>query len=946
MEKISKFEEQHGKENLENLRDKYYKHDSEKIRKIVDNFLELPDAEFTTPPEEKSDDNDSTNGQNNYSLEGQFLLAVPQMHRTSQQQTGLNSFGGIGNTLTQMVPSIGAGIMGGSALGGALISGLVSIMMGQDNVIQYSDTFVVPLIDDIRVTLQSDGGVRMSVGGVTYDYDQYYQNLTQQATGGGAYQPNQVMGQTTAGNLEGQGLTQRPHGQGILFNPQALRATLGLVEVRELEFRNGGQNNPNPYEPFVGIITVTGKEKIYENNYDYKEIERAAKERGEFSERKQNWFLEILNPTPKRIANITQEDLAVAETRDYQNQFRVLFNSYEYVECGPNTYPCAPPEFASCTVGSKSGMTGPEAAPRLLLNWEWENIAIDQCDESNANYTYCDTTQATISTLKKIAYLKNFFNQNTLTQCPTAIDTLGTKSQSLNTNTIDVAITNIRFIENNGNYEAEVVVRTNNAQEMGATIDLQIRRDGTIVGTSQKTKTFTTSATYNIPISDNIGTGRFDVIATMDPQLCVGCQNNDTTNDSITSTLLVGASGVQECQSYDTRRDNFEKVLSANNINDPRVLEYVNFNINLTRDSFSEDFKKDLDAYLYDFAVAPQDYVQDLRDLFLSDKFGVKWANEPGAWRAGKYNARLVIEFNNENWQWNDKNDIKSITLHLEYWGDPVPFNPIYNVSFNGTVGLHTDNGRQGYGASYNQLTEREFVVTEGARTIRATPNPLSNTPTRVNVSVDESFYNMNFTRPGNVLTVQRIGEDVELTLSPSIAVPVILDITRNQALDAYAYYSVDIDGMPQTTGSSLFRWNGIGQGCVAHDGSSMTTYVNSPDTKNSSGDGYGLRWDNTVASGTSSFYSTFYVPEKSSARLRIMSQSETANFVSTHARGQQIVVDSGEGIRSLSDVFDAVRNEEICVIGGEYFWNSETVIEPLRSEITSRENTCMTISN
>ncbi len=883
---------------------------------------------------------DSTGNQ----ISGSFLLATPRMQ---EQSSGFN----LTNALTYNIVNAGVGSMGGSALGGALLTGVLSMLMGQDNTVQYSETFAVPLLSDISVSLSSNGNVSMSVGDVTYDYDQYYQNLTQRTQSGASYyngpqnQQGYTQGQqtTTANNSSGQGLTQRSNS--MIFNPQALTATLGLVEVRELEFRNGGVNNPNPYEPFVGIITVTGLEKIYENDYKYEDIKKAAKERDEFKENKGNFFEEIFNPTPKLIASITEEDLVVKETRDYKKEFRVLFNSYEYVECGPNTYPCAPVEFASCTVGSKSGITGLEAVPRLLLNWNYSDISAEECDETNPNYSYCDVTQATISTLKKVNYLKDFFNQNSLSECPTAIDNLGTKSQSLNTNTIDVGITNIRVKEVNGQYEVEVVVRTNNSQELGATVKVDIKRDGTTVQNIEQTKTFTSDATYNLAINNNIGSGRFDIVATIDIDLCTGCQNNDISNDSITSGLIIGASGVQECQSYDTRKDSFEKVLSANNINDSRVLEYINFTINLTRDSFSEDFKKDLDSYLMNIAVAPTSYVQNLRELFLSEKFKVDYSNKPGAWRAGKYNARLVIEFNNETWQWNDNNDIKSITLFLEYWGDPVPYNPIYNVSFNGMVGLNTDNGRQGYGSSYNQLSERAFLITEGANVVSATPNPISNTPTRVNVSVDNSFYNMNFTRTGNVLTVQRIGEDVDLVLSPSIAVPLILNINRENALDAYAYYSVEVDGQPQNSGSRFLNWTGIGQGCVAHDGSSMTTWVNSPDSKNPSGDGYGLRWNNAVASGTSSFYGVFYVPETSAAILKIMSQSESASFNSTHGNGPQIVVDSGNGIRNLKDVFDAVRNEEICVIGGEYFWNNSVVIEDLKGQIASIENTCMTIS-
>jgi hypothetical protein len=880
---------------------------------------------------------------------GAFLLNQPRTLNTG-------SSGGLGGLnldtlIGAQIINVAGGAMGGSALGGALLTGVLSILQGQDTTVEYSETFAVPLVEITGISLENDGGISMSVGEPTYDYDQYYQNLASSSSGASYYNgPQNGQGYTpgrTANNNSGQGLTNRNN---FVFNPQALTATTGLVEIRELEFTNPSNAvNANPYEPFKGIVTVSGEEKVYENDYDYSTIKDAAKERGELEDNSGNFLEEIINPSPTVIASITEEDLAIKEIRNYEKRFHVLFNSYEYVECGPNTYPCAPVEFGNCTVGSKTGITGTDAVPKLLLDWDFARIDADACDESNSNYSYCDVTQSTISTFKKINYMKDFFNSNQLTECPSAIDVAGTASQELNGNEIDVAITSIRMSQDNDNTNIEVVVRTNNAQELGAEVRVEIRDRDTdnLIDSYSESKDFTSDATYNFTVDDSVvTTGQYNVVAELDIDLCNDCENNDITNDSLTSTLIMGAEGAQECQSYDTRKDYFEDVLAANNINDARALDYVNFTINLTRDSFSNDFKEDLDAYLMSFTNVSSSYTDTVRELFLSDKFDIEWGNEPGAWRAGKYNARLIIEFNNETWEWQDNNDIKSITLDLEYFGEPYPNNPIYNIGFNGSIGLSSDNGRQGYGVNYTQASEESLAILEGSNAIFTTPNPLSNTPTEVGVEVDDSFYNMNFTRPGNILTVNRVGENVDLTLSPSIAVPVILDITRDDALDAYAFYSVEANGQPQNSGSKFMNWTGIGQGCVDHSGASMTTWFNSPDYKNDAGDGYGLRWNNTIASGTASFYGVFYVPEDASATLRIMSQSETANFISNQGNGQQIVVDSGSGIRSIKDVFDRVASEEVCVIGGEYFWNNAAVLEDIESEIDSRENSCMTISN
>ena len=58
------------------------------------------------------------------------------------------------------------------------------------------------------------------------------------------------------------------------------------------------------------------------------------------------------------------------------------------------------------------GLTGKEFAPRLSFDWNWSGIAYNQCESTNPGYTYCDSTQFTISTFKRIEKINDLLNSN------------------------------------------------------------------------------------------------------------------------------------------------------------------------------------------------------------------------------------------------------------------------------------------------------------------------------------------------------------------------------------------------------------------------------------------------------------------------------------------------------------------------------------------------------
>ncbi|MFA5930874.1 MAG: hypothetical protein WC821_01020 [archaeon] len=896
---------------------------------------------------------------------GQFILA--NSFTSSNSSPTASTQNGMMNALLKGGMGFGAGYMtnswGMGALAGAATTFMFEWLSASDTPVNYSDSFVVPMVEINNVALTSPEGIQMTVGEKTFDYDSYY---GAQSTGTTAMPQT---GQSSSANYTGN----------VLFNQQALSATMGLAEIRELEFVNAGKAvNRSQYQPFTGILTVTGEEKVYDMEYDYDYIKEQADKRGEAKDSEKSSGIfgalgSMFSPTGvgKEIAQIDSNDLVIKEIRNYEKKFHLLFDSYEYVDCGPKTYACPAIALSNCDVDGKKGITGSEAVPKIKLGWNWSEIDAQECDsENNSNYIYCDSTQFAISTLKKVMYLRDFFKNpgTSLKNCPTSLDIVGSKTQLLSPTSMDVAITSV-VIKPVGTTGAtiETIVENNNGLELSAELAYKFaRQDGTLISNvcATETKTFTSGTKYicNVSSTDangrtGIGTGTFNIDLSMTPKpLCSGCENNDTANDLIKTTLVLGSAGAASCQEYKTNKDYFEKVLNANSLlttdSGKKVIQYISFKTNLLRDGFTEDFKNDFIEYITQIAGAPPELTSSgVKDLFLSDKFSVTWPNKPTAFEAGKYDVRILIKFKNNSWEW-DNNNIESIIVDLAPQGEPDMDFPIYDVAFDGTVGMNSENGRQGYGAGYIQMTDDLFTIAndEGVNVI-AQPNARSNAITNVNVSVIKgtqafNILNSSPTR-GNVLSISRIGDDVDFVITPSVAVPVILNVTRGTGTDAYAFYQAEVNGQPQETGSSFITWTGIGQGCVAFDGTPMTAYYNTPDSKSSGivtgAQGYGMAWMMASVSGTSSFYGSFFAPQDSSTIFKIMNSKDSATLESTHGNGELIQVSTaGVNIKNLKDVIALVKTQKVCVIGGDYYWNNTGLREEMKGTIDAKESTCI----
>jgi len=900
---------------------------------------------------------------------GRFLLATgvqtgsPPISAAGATPSIQDALGG-GIFSTAM--SAGVGAFGGSALGGAAAAALVALMQAKDTVIDFSETFFVPQVVITGFELESRDGITVN----SFDNEQKTYDFSS-SKGASSTQSNS--GTKAASNSTSPASLNSSYAGNVLYNPQALNATVGLEEIMELEFTNTGKKvNRSPNEPFVGVLTVTGQEAIYENAYDYDKVKESAKKRGEkLDVKREGIFGSVLNIlggpglVRERTATMTADDLTVKETRNYSKKFHLLFDSYEYVDCGPNTYPCTAKAISNCDIDGKNGYTGDEGVPMMKLAWNWNDIGINECDsDSNPeNYNYCDTTQFSIMLLKRMMEMKEFFNSTNLSKCPSSAEIAGTKTQELAQNDLDVGITSVVVKSLSTGALITATVQTNNNLEMSAKMNYTVKRTDAnepISGVCpEQTNSFKSNTEFNCTLDKSItGEGSFNVDLVMTPTLCSGCGNRSSGNDTIRTAVIIGATGASQCLKYATSKDYFEKILAANNqlntANGKKMLNYISFKANLVRDGFSSDFKADFDEFLNRLAQAPVGYnTGGFRELLLSDKFQVKWPEKPAAWSEGKYDATVTITFKNENWRW-DNNNIETIVVNLAPQGPPeIPF-AIYKVAFNGVVGLDSDNGRQGYGAGYEQVTEDLFLVTNNSGTlVYARPNASNNAATLVRVSTikgTQAFDLLN-TVPtrGNVLSIS--GDDVvEFVLTPSVAVPLIMNVTRKQSTDAYAFYSAEVNGQPQNTGGSFISWTGIGQGCVDFEGRSMMSYSNSYDSLASGSvtgfTGYGLpAWNMVQRAGTASFYGTFFAPQDASTIFKLTGANESANFESTIGNGTILSINSSNAtnkIQTLSDVLDLVKQEKVCVVGGDYYWNNLGLSEELKSLIDAKESTCI----
>ncbi len=719
------------------------------------------------------------------------------------------------------------------------------------------------------------------------------------------------------------------------------------VESRRIGFWNvdGTANQKDPSKPHYRVLRVDGERLVWETEYELDEE--------------------------------TTPELTVKERKDYKERFRVQFNAFD-----PLKQELVSPPIANCTLGTITGNTGPDAVPKVSYDWSWAKIKQNSCDEENEDYIYCDATQFSIAVLKKIHELAEFIEANKPFECPTSASNVAVKNQPMVSTAYDVGITRIQATKvGEDDANVSVVVESNNGQPMQGEVTINVMQGTSLIKSCTKDMDLI-SKVISYCEFEGLSAGSYTVEAEVTPALCAECENNDADNDTIDAKLVIGTTGVGQCEPFNTSR--LTQFLEASGYAQneiEKVQSLVKFNAYLMEDAYTKDFKADFDEFCKtkSFFDCP-DYYNDesygLQRFFSDDeRFEFDYSlGQNAPVDAGKYSVTINIEFENSNWDMfvNGMPDA-TIAVKMNELSAPEPNSPFYYLPIDGLVGVDSENGRQGYGVNFRQTSEETIKINDAIDQTILSTNIAGSTPIRngwIEAGLNEDFVSLNQLRRGILLDLQASGDTAKLVMSPSYATPVMMQIDWDEGMDAYGFYSVEVDNSPQAAAQKMVPWSGIGLNCRDLHDNAVTAAWDSTWDKHGGISGnlqcaigtqitdYGIEFCNPIRSGSVFLQSVVFTPQGKDSLMKRTVYSDEMILYNAGDKGTQVSLNGVPGMRfnsygtsgigSVEDIFDLVRENKVCIIGqgnrirNQFFWNPKVVLEELANQRNIAEAECI----
>jgi len=711
-------------------------------------------------------------------------------------------------------------------------------------------------------------------------------------------------------------------------------------EKRKIAILNeAGVVQQDPSKPLFRIIQVRGQRTEYETRYETDSEEKPV-------------------------------TIRTKKTTPYVENFRIQVNAFNpvatIIEAGP---------IPNCVLGSLSGVTGEKAVPKILLQWDWASVKENTCDETNPNHVYCDATQFSIETLKKLETVKNFIDTHKPFDCPTGETAASVSEQTLSGISLDAGITKIQAVKTGNDANILVTIESLNTKEMQGTLTITINgSDSAVIAT--KTANFNLLSRQVVSqVFSEIPQGEYTVNAAVTFQLCENCENNDIGNDSISARLNMTSSGVGKCTPFNTKRlKDFIEATEANGNSTwsasekENVLNAINFNALLIRDAYPSDFRKDF----HDFCLNKSFF--DCPDMYSRQNGWGEYFNsaenfkfdygttENSPLQAGKYNVVLNAEFSNENWDFFEENKLGAkITVEMTQLETPNPDSPFYYLPFDGRIGIDSENGRQGYGVNYRQESQETININNSSSQGVTTTNIASSTPAFgawVSAGKISDFKTLNVDKRGIIMEVKAGEDSTSIALMPSYATPIIMNVSYSTGEDAFGFYSAEIDNAPQTALQRMIRWTGIGINCKDFKDTGMSDgWQDTWDTHGGiTGNvkcaigtqitDYGLEWCNPSRKGDVYLRGLVFTPQATNSVLKRKTYGDNMQLIGTGSSGTQVALNGVPGqefnsfgvssISSVEDVLKLVKDGSVCVVGAsnrassQFFWNPKPVVDAL----------------
>lgn len=711
------------------------------------------------------------------------------------------------------------------------------------------------------------------------------------------------------------------------------------IEKRKIGFLNSeGLVQEDPSTPFYRILKIDGDRLNYKTEYDTDADKHPS--------------------------------LEASERVEHKERFRLQFNAFDPLVVRPVSKPVP-----NCALGTVVGVTGPDAVPKVKFDWSWSRIGENECDESNSDYIYCDATQFSIEVLKKVQALKQFIESNKPFKCPSSSSGVASKEQPLTGTAYDVGVTKLQATKSgSSDANVQVVLESNNGQAMDAELSVKVMKGSSLVKSCTREFSLISKSIQSCNFT-GLGAGEYTVEASIAPTLCGECENSDESNDSIEADLVIGDAGIAECEPYNTGRlVNFMEASNYSQTQVEEIQKLVKFNAYLVKDAYTRDFRADFDEFCKtkSFFDCPIYYLEDegLHALFESeDSFNFDYGLGPQAPAdAGKYSVTINIEFDNQNWDFFE-NGLPAATVNVEMveLAAPEPDSPFYYLPFDGLVGIDSGNGRQGYGVNFRQTSQETIKINNAIDQSIISTNVAGSTPIFngwIDAGFNDEFGVLNQVSRGILLDVQAASDSTRVTLSPSYATPVVMQVDYEKGMDAYGFYSVEIDHSPQTSFTKMVPWSGVGVTCRDFSDAPVTeAWQDTWDLHGGiSGNlrcalgtditDYGVEWCSPKRSGSVYLQSVVFTPQGKSSIMKRTAYSDGMTLYNASESGSQVSLNGvpgmpsnsfgTSGIDSIEDVFKLVEESKVCLVGqgnrisNRFFWNPKEVLEeisPIRAE-------------
>jgi hypothetical protein len=576
----------------------------------------------------------------------------------------------------------------------------------------------------------------------------------------------------------------------------------------------------------------------------------------------------------------------------------------------------------ACISGILRGETGDaKSTPRIILSWDWNSVVIADSSQmqNNVGYfrtlssavigtnsnlePYLDSTQLSILISKKLGSL-DYYLETASTECPVN--------------------------------PAEEIIK-----EVAPVID-----DGT------NNNTYTSSSDDDEDCYLPLSTKEYDG------------------KPSLYYYLPEKNSALDPVYSDDSKKD-IMKVKDRE-----EFLKLVDFNAFLMRDGYGIDFQSDFvssfSSKIFSSAFSFMNSQTGMRTYFFnSDRFffssKANTSTSKTYWAlpdAGKYRIRLFIDFDDSPRLFLSSSPSAKIIVLLDLI-KPVDadYSPLYYTPIDGFTGLSANNNRIGYGSSLFGGNDLDIVNSQGV-ILSSQQNKSLN---RINFTKTSDFFVLNaFPSMRSKILDYTLSPALDNTssiiFSPTVATPVIFEISEKNGSKPILNYSVSKEGMDLSSSTSSMTILSTLPGCFDYTGSIESSFINNGSDV---GDGkvYGAFLPISTKDGKNYVKTVFYAPLPinyflskpvdvgaitPSAIGTVGTDVILGGVVGMHSNNSQ----AGQTVESLENIIKGVEKGSVCIakLGTRevFFWPEEQMFDEkyvgseFYDKIQTAQDTCI----